>query len=85
MAFYNLFIKKSAEKEIRRLPEKERKRVVERILMLKENPRPLGSEKLRGDDAFRLRQGDYRIIYEVDDPEKTVTVIRVGHRREVYR
>ena len=67
------------------MPTKDRQRIVARIGALAENPRPVGSEKLSGDEKYRLRQGDYRILYEIVDAELIVTVVRIGNRREVYR
>jgi len=61
------------------------RRVTERIRGLAQNPRPSGSEKLSGQDRYRIRQGDYRIVYAVDDETRTVEVVKIGHRREVYR
>ena len=85
MASYRLLIKPSAAKELERLPQKDRKRVVTRIRALSGQPRPLGCEKLTGHDLFRVRQGKYRILYEVQDQALLVTVFKIGHRRDVYR
>jgi len=85
VASYRLLIKPSAAKELERLPQKDRKRVVTRIRGLSGQPRPLGCEKLTGHDLFRVRQGKYRILYEVQDQALLVTVFKIGHRRDVYR
>jgi mRNA interferase RelE/StbE len=85
VASYDLEIKKSAAKELADLPSKDLSRIVERIQALAIAPRPSGSEKLSGEDKYRIRQGDYRVLYEVDDTARKVTVVRVAHRREVYR
>lgn len=85
MASYKLLIKRDAEKEIRGFPKADIKRIVEKILTLPGDPRPSGCEKLKGETGYRVRQGHYRILYLVDDEEKSVTIIKVGHRREVYR
>lgn len=85
MASYRLFIKASAAREIEALPKADRRRIVARIAALAENPRGAGAEKLSGRDQFRIRQGDYRILYEISDAEVVVTVVKVGHRRDVYR
>jgi len=85
MDSYKVLIKRDAEKEIRKLPRADIKRVVKRILSLSGNPRPSGCEKLKGETGYRIRQGPWRIVYIVDDRKKNVTVIKVGHRREVYR
>jgi mRNA interferase RelE/StbE len=81
---YKVIIKRSAEKEIEALPLKDRRRVVAKIQSLADNPRPPGCEKLSGADKYRLRQGDYRILYEIIDRDLIITVVRVGHRRDVY-
>ncbi len=85
MASYSLRIKRSAAKENEALPPKDRRRVVARIEALASNPRPPGCEKLSGEEKYRLRQGDYRILYEIIDTELVVTVVKVGNRRDVYR
>lgn len=85
MASYNLEIKRGAEKDIRNLLDADRRRIISKITALQENPRPFGCEKLKGEEAFRIRQGNYRIIYTVDDDTHAVTIVKVGHRREVYR
>jgi mRNA interferase RelE/StbE len=82
---YEVFLKASAERELARLPARMHDRIVERLLQLVDEPRPAGSKKLQGLDAYRIRVGDYRILYEVDDRRRRVTVYSVGHRREVYR
>ena len=85
MASYSLGIKRSAAKELEGLPSDDRHRVIERILALATDPRSRGCEKLSGDEKYRIRQGDLRILYEIDDREPAVMIVRIGHRREVYR
>ena len=86
MARYSLEIKRSAVREIENLSNrKERRRVIERIASLAAEPRPAGAEKLAGEDRYRVRQGPYRVVYEIDDASKVVRIVKVGHRREVYR
>jgi mRNA interferase RelE/StbE len=86
VARYKILIKASAAKEIEQLPtRKDRRRVVERIRRLADEPRPKGCEKLSGQDRYRLRQGNYRIIYSIDDDVLTVHVVKVGDRKDVYR
>ena len=85
MASYSVVVKRSAAKEIEALPPKDRRRVVARIQGLAADPRPAGSEKLSGDEKYRIRQGDYRILYEIIDDILVVTVVKVGHRSDVYR
>ena len=87
MAEYRLLIKPSAAKEIDAIGSKrDRRRIIARIAALSGEPRPLGCEKLAGSESrYRVRQGNYRVVYAVDDAARVVEVIKVGHRREVYR
>ena len=85
MATYSVQIKRSAEKEIAGLPLATRRRVVERISALADDPRPPGCSKLSGADGYRIRQGAYRVVYTVDDSHVVVEVVRVAHRSDVYR
>lgn len=87
MALYKLSIKPSAGKELEAVGSKsDRSRIVAKIAALAANPRPHGSEKLAGyDDRYRVRQGNYRVVYEIDDDASHVTIYKIGHRREVYR
>ena len=85
MASYKILIKPSAVKELEAIPEKDRRRIVYRIQGLAENPRPRGCEKLSDQDKYRLRQGKYRILYQVYDDEVIVLVVRVGKRGEIYK
>ena len=86
MARYRLLIKPSAVKDIEAIPlRRDRQRVVERISKLAEDPRPLGGEKISGQDKYRVRQGRYRILYAIADQDLIVQVVKVGHRKDVYR
>ena len=86
MASYRLAIKPSSVKDLEAVRNKaDRQRIVERIWRLADNPRPRGCVKLSGLEQFRVRQGRYRIVYSVDDAEMVVTVVKIGHRRDVYR
>ncbi len=82
---YKVLIKASAEKDIRRLPRNVRERVASAILALREEPRPPGVRKLKGKEGWRIRVGDYRVVYQIDDTLRQVTIYRVRHRRDVYR
>ena len=83
---YALLIKRSAERDLRRLPRALFERVNERILSLRDDPRPHGVRKLAGAlEGWRIRVGDHRILYQIDDEAQTVTLVRVKHRREAYR
>jgi mRNA interferase RelE/StbE len=85
VASYRLSIKPSAAKEIETLPKNDRLRIIKRIKGLAENPRPPGCEKLSGNDKYRVRQGQYRIVYSISDEELVVLIVKVANRREVYR
>jgi len=87
VAVYKVVLKASAAKDVQQLNRRvDRERVAKRIQALVLNPRPFGSEKLEGFEAtYRVRQGDYRIVYDIDDAELTVYVLKVRHRKDVYR
>lgn len=85
MAAYSIFFKESVRKDLASIPKHDLQRIIERIGDLAEDPRPTGCEKLSGQEKYRVRQGNYRIIYSIQDTELTVWVVKVGHRREVYR
>ncbi|KKL68530.1 hypothetical protein LCGC14_2124060 [marine sediment metagenome] len=83
---YRVEIKRSAQKELAALPKRDRRRVMSAIAGLAANPRPDGARKLVGaDDAYRIRVGDYRIVYQVADRVLVVYVVRVAHRKDVHR
>lgn len=85
MASFELRFKESVTKDLRRIPGKDIKRILTRIEALRREPRPPGSEKLSAQERYRIRQGAYRIIYEIVDHELVIIVVKVGHRRDVYR
>ena len=85
MEKYRILIKPSASKELDSIPKTDLKRIVKRIQNLSEIPSPQGCEKLSGKERYRVRQGPYRIVYSVDDKNHEVFIVKVGHRREVYR
>ena len=85
MAVYELIVRKSVSTDLSAIPKKDLERILARIAALATEPRPPGCEKLSGLERYRLRQGRYRILYEIEDARLTVTVVKVGHRREVYR
>jgi len=82
---YELSILRRAQKELAALPEKEYERVKSAILNFHEYPGPFGYKKLVGREGYRIRVGNYRIIYEIDDESLSVTILHIGHRRDVYR
>ena len=82
---FQIILPKSVQRELDRLPDEIAKRILARLAGLETNPRPADVKKLKGRDAWRIRIGDYRVIYEIDDRVLQILVITVGHRREVYR
>jgi mRNA interferase RelE/StbE len=85
MANYKIVVKRSVAKDLRPIPNKDVQRILKKIEQLAQDPRPPGSEKLSGEEKYRVRQGNYRILYTIEDEIVTVTVVKVGHRRDVYR
>lgn len=85
MAAYSVFFRESVHKDLRAIPKRDLARILERISALAEGPRPAGCEKLTGGERYRVRQGDYRIVYSIEDDRLEVWVVKVGHRRDVYR
>ena len=86
MVKYSIEIKRSAQKEIESIStKKDRQRIIRRITALANDPRPPGCEKLSGSEHYRVRQGRYRIIYEVQDKKLIIVLIKVGDRKDVYR
>jgi mRNA interferase RelE/StbE len=85
MAAYKVYFRESVEKDFSVVPKKDLKRILRRIEALAENPRPSGCEKLTGQERYRVRQGRYRIAYSVQDEVLTVWIVKVGHRKDVYR
>lgn len=85
MGSYRVLFRRSVAKDIRALPKRVVGRLVKTFARLSDNPRGPGCEKLSGQERYRVRQGDYRVIYEIRDEEIVVVVVKVGHRKEVYR
>ena len=85
MAQYKIVIRKSVRKDMQGIPKKDAQRIISAIQSLAENPHPQGSKKLSAQDRYRLRQGNYRILYEIQDNQLIVCVVAVGHRKDVYR
>ena len=82
---YRVDLRRQVQKSLDKLPKSDFQAVIEAIKGLAQTPRPRGVEKVKSTGLWRIRQGDYRIVYAVDDAEKVVTIVRVGHRREIYR
>jgi mRNA interferase RelE/StbE len=85
MGKYKVFIRASASKELAVIPKKSLQKIIDRIRSLEENPRPVGCEKLSAQERYRLRQGNYRIVYSIQDKEQTIHIVKIGHRKEIYR
>lgn len=85
MAEYKIFFKVSVEKDLRQIPQREIRKILQKIDSLTTNPRPSGSEKLTGQERYRVRQGRYRILYSIKDNELTIWVVKISHRKDVYR
>jgi len=85
MAEYRIYFKESVEKDFRTIPKKDLRKIIRRIEALSKDPRPPDHEKLTGQERYRVRQGLYRIIYSVQDKELTIWIVKVGHRKDVYR
>jgi len=85
MESYRIVIKKSAAKEIEKIEKKDRIRIVEKIRSLVSDPHPAGSKKLSGQEKYRIRQGNYRILYQILNEELVIHVVKVRHRRDIYR
>jgi mRNA interferase RelE/StbE len=82
---YKVIIKGSAKKELKRIDYQMHDRIIEHIMGLQENPRPMGCEKLGGQDSYRIRIGDYRVAFTIDDKAKLVEIIKIGDRKEIYK
>jgi mRNA interferase RelE/StbE len=82
---YEVILPKSVQKELNRLPDDLSRRILARLAGLETNPRPSDVRKLKGREAWRIRVGDYRVIFEIHDRVLQIIVIEIGHRREIYR
>lgn len=82
---YKVEVRRWAQRALDKLPKSDFQAVIEAIKDLAQTPRPRGIEKVKTTGLWRIRQGDYRIIYSIDDSQQLVTVVRIGHRREIYR
>ncbi len=85
MAEYNIYFKASVEKDLNKIPQKDVKKILQKIALLATNPRPSGVEKLTEKEWYRIRQGHYRILYCIEDSKLTILVIKISHRKDVYR
>ncbi len=85
MAEYEILFKESVYKDLKKIPKADLRKILSRIKKLSEDPRPAGCEKLTGQERYRLRQGRYRIVYSIQDDKLTIWVVKVGHRKDIYR
>ena len=85
MGSFEIIFKRSVAKDLRQIPKKDVAKILKRIEALRVEPRPVGVEKLSGQEKYRIRQGVYRILYEIRNAELIVVVVKIGHRRDVYR
>ncbi|MBI4303451.1 MAG: type II toxin-antitoxin system RelE/ParE family toxin [Chloroflexi bacterium] len=84
MAEYKVYFRESVEKDFRAIPKKDVRKILQRIESLSVEPRPSGCEKMTGQERYRVRQGQYRVVYSIQDKEFTVWIVKVGHRKDVY-
>ena len=85
MAKFNIVFRKSVTKDLKAIPKKDQVRILQRIAQLAEDPRPPASKRLSGQQRYRIRQGIYRVLYEIEDDQLIVTVVKVGNRGDVYK
>ena len=85
MEKYSLEFRKSVEKDLKAIPLPDQKRILKRIQALADDPRPPGSKKLSGQERYRLRQGNFRNLYEIEDQKLIIVVVKVGNRRDIYK
>jgi mRNA interferase RelE/StbE len=85
MASYSVYFRQSVKNDLEPIPKRDVKKIIGRIAALSAEPRPHGCEKLSGQDRYRIRQGRYRIVYSIQDADSTVWIVKVGHRKDVYR
>ena len=85
MAEFEIYFKESVWKDVRKIPTKNLQHILQRIKSLAIDPRPHGCEKLTGQERYRLRQGKYRIVYSIQENELTVWIVKIGHRKDIYR
>jgi len=85
MEKYSIFFRKSVKSDFKKIPKRDLQRIMQRISALVQDARPHGNEKLSGIERYRVRQGRYRIIYSIQDEELTIWIVKVGHRKDVYK
>jgi mRNA interferase RelE/StbE len=85
VANYKIYFRKSATKELKKLPKLTTQKIIKRIGLLAIDPRPIGCEKLAAQEFYRIRQGNFRIVYSIQDDELTIWVIKISHRKDIYK
>ena len=85
MGKYKIYVKPTAVKELQKIPKRDVSWIIDKIRSLSSNPRPPGCEKLSADEKYRIRQGRYRIVYSIEDDMLIVTIVKIGHRKEIYK
>jgi mRNA interferase RelE/StbE len=85
MGKYRVVFRKSVARDLRRIPNQDARRILAAVGSLSAEPRPSGVERLSGQERYRMREGKYRIVYEINDKEVVVVVVKVGHRKDVYQ
>ena len=85
MARFEIVFKRSIAKDLKPIPRQDVQRILRRIEALADDPRPVGAEKLSAQERYRLRQGNYRILYEIHEHQLVITVVKIGHRKAVYQ
>jgi mRNA interferase RelE/StbE len=82
---YQVNLPKTVQKQLNKLPQQLKQRILKAIIQLQQEPRPINSLQMKGSQGYRLRIGDYRILYDIDESQQVVNMRRIGHRREIYR
>ena len=85
MAAYRILFRETVYKDLRAIPKKDLKKILECINLLAQDPRPSGCKKLVGEERYRVRQGNYRLVYAIQDAQLEIWVVKVGHRKDIYR
>ncbi len=85
MEKYKILFKRSVTKDLRKIPDNDLSKILKNIENLANDPRPIGCEKLSSQEHYRIRQGNYRILYEIKDDYLIITIVKVGHRKDIYR
>jgi mRNA interferase RelE/StbE len=85
MGKYKIFFKKSALKELEKVPKIHLQKIIKKIQKLSDTPKPVGSQKLSNYNLYRMRQGDYRVVYFIDNKKPEIQIFKIGHRKDIYK